>query len=252
MGWTPAVGQPVMLTVPPVTTAAAKNGSALDTSASISQRRAATAPGATRHRLGTVSSTSTPACRSIVTVMAICGADGRAAPVCCTVSPSVSAAPDSSSPETNCDDADASMATVPPLTAPVPRTVNGRLVPSMSTPRTPSASSSGVIGRVLACSSPSNSTTAFPSAASGGTNRSTVPASPQSTRAPVPGRSRRRRSARPRPRPAANPGCAARRPSGRCRGCAAPRRWWSRPDPARPPAPRVPAPGWSAISSRAR
>ena len=45
-----------------------------------------------------------------------------------------------------------------------------------------SASSSGAMGRARACSSPSNVTVVVPSAASGGTNRSTVPARPQSTR----------------------------------------------------------------------
>ena len=46
-----------------------------------------------------------------------------------------------------------------------------------------SASSSGAIGRARACSSPSNSTVSVLSAATGGTNRSTVPARPQSMRA---------------------------------------------------------------------
>ena len=54
----------------------------------------------------------------------------------------------------------------------------------MSTPRPRSASSSGAIGRTRACSSPSNSTASVLSAATGGTKRSTVPARPQSTRAP--------------------------------------------------------------------
>ena len=44
----------------------------------------------------------------------------------------MNAAPDSSRPETNCDDADASISTVPPATDPVPRTENGRPSPSMS------------------------------------------------------------------------------------------------------------------------
>ena len=100
-----------------------------------------------------------------------------------SVSPSANAAPDSSSPETNCDDADASISTVPPATAPLPRTENGRPSPSMSTPSPRNASSSGAIGRARACSSPSNTTVSVPSAATGGTNRSTVPARPQSTRA---------------------------------------------------------------------
>ena len=40
-----------MRTVPPLTTAAARNGTALDRSGSMTQRRAAIGPGATRHRL---------------------------------------------------------------------------------------------------------------------------------------------------------------------------------------------------------
>ena len=113
-----AAGHPAMRTIPPLTTAAARNGTALDRSGSITQCRAAIGPGETRQRLAWVSSTSTPASRSIATVIATCGADGTDSPVCTIVSPSAKAAPDSSSPETNCDDADASISTVPPATAP--------------------------------------------------------------------------------------------------------------------------------------
>ena len=125
----------------------------------------------------------------MATVIAMCGADGTDVPVCTTVRPSVKAAPDSSSPDTNCDDAEASMATVPPGTAPRPCTANGRPEPVMSTPSTPSASSSGAIGRARAWASPSNVTSAVLRAASGGTNRSTVPARPQSMVACGPGAS---------------------------------------------------------------
>ena len=45
-GWTLTAGQPVTRTVPPVTTAAARNGTALDRSGSMCQCRAATGPGA--------------------------------------------------------------------------------------------------------------------------------------------------------------------------------------------------------------
>ncbi len=156
----------------------------MDRSGSITQWRAAIGPGETSHRLVWVSSTSTPASRSIAMVIATCGADGTDSPVCTMVSPSVNDAPDSSSPDTNCDEADASISTVPPATEPAPRTENGRPSPSMSTPRRRNASSSGAIGRARACSSPSNATDSVPSAATGGTNRSTVPARPQSTRTP--------------------------------------------------------------------
>ena len=181
------VGQPAMRTVPPLTTAAARNGTALDRSGSTSQCRAATVPGDTCQRFGVPSSTSTPACRSIATVIAMCGADGTDVPVCTIVSPSVNAGPDSIRPDTNCDDDDASISTRPPRTEPVPVTENGMASPSTPTPRVRSASSSGAMGRARACSSPSNSTTDRLSAATGGTNRSTVPASPQSTRAPSAG-----------------------------------------------------------------
>ena len=150
-----ACGQPVIRTIPPVTTAAARNGTALDRSGSMTQCRGAIGPGATRQRLASPSSTSTPASRSIDTVIAICGADGTDSPVCTIVSPSANAAPDSSRPETNCDDAEASISTTPPATDPAPRTANGRPSPSMSTPRPRSASSRGAIGRPRACSSPS-------------------------------------------------------------------------------------------------
>ena len=181
-GWVLTAGQPVTRTLPPLTTAAARNGTALDRSGSMIQCRAAIGPGETRQRLAWVSSTSTPASRSIATVIATCGADGTDSPVCTMVRPSVNAAPDSSSPDTNCDEADASISTVPPATDPPPRTENGRPSPSMSTPSPRNASSSGAIGRARACSSPSNTTVSVPSAATGGTNRSTVPARPQSTR----------------------------------------------------------------------
>src|SRR6476661_11087176 len=108
-GCTLACGQPVTRTCPLVTIAAARNGTALDRSGSMIQCRAAIGPGSTRHRLVVASSTATPASRSIVTVIATCGADGTAVPVWTTVSPSVNVAPDSSRPVTNCDDAEASI-----------------------------------------------------------------------------------------------------------------------------------------------
>ena len=183
-GCTLIVGQPLMRTVPPVTTAAAANGTALDRSGSIAQSWAATRPGATRHRFTSVSSTAIPASSSIAAVIAICGAEGTEVPVCTTVSPSSNAAPHSSSPETNCEEDEASMCTVPPGAPPRPCTVNGSPPPSMSTPSPRRPSSSGAIGRARACSSPSKTTAVLPRAARGGTNRSTVPASPQSIRAP--------------------------------------------------------------------
>ncbi|CKU01735.1 Uncharacterised protein [Mycobacterium tuberculosis] len=150
-GCTLTLGQPVMRTVPPLTTAADRKATALVRSGSMSQRRAATGPGRTCQRFGVESSMSTPACRSIAAVIAMCGADGSDEPVCWTVRPSVNDAADSSSPDTNCEDADASMATVPPASDPLPRTRNGRPVPSTATPSSRSASSSGAMGRPRAC-----------------------------------------------------------------------------------------------------
>src|SRR6201999_4565065 len=119
--------------------------------------------------------------------IAMCGADGNVGPACCTIRPSVNDAPDSSRPDTNCDDAEASMSTAPPATDPAPCTRNGNPSPAMSTPRPRSASSNGAIGRTRACSSPSKLTAATPNPASGGTKRSTVPARPQSIRASAAG-----------------------------------------------------------------
>src|SRR5215216_214691 len=98
-------GHPVTLTMPPLTTAADRHGTALDRSGSMSQCRAAIGPGKTRHRLARLSSTSTPASLSIDTVIAMCGAEGTDSLVCTIVSPSMNAAPDNSRPDTNWDDA---------------------------------------------------------------------------------------------------------------------------------------------------
>ena len=76
-GWTLSVGQASIRTVPPVTVAAAANGSALERSGSIAQSWGCTVAAFTRHWFGTVVSTSTPASASIAAVMAMCGADGR-------------------------------------------------------------------------------------------------------------------------------------------------------------------------------
>src|SRR3954449_7875371 len=105
-GCTLTSGHPAMRTVPALTTAAARNGTALDRSGSIAQWRAATGPGRTVQRFGVASSTGTPASRSIDTVIATCGADGTESPVCTTVKPSSNVEPASSRPETNWDEDD--------------------------------------------------------------------------------------------------------------------------------------------------
>ena len=84
----------------------------------------------------------------------------------------------------NCEEADASMTTVPPRTAPVPRMVKGSdpaPASSTATPSAASAPSTSPTGRLRMCSSPSKETEPVESPAIGGTKRITVPASPQST-----------------------------------------------------------------------
>ena len=88
-GWMLTRGHAASRTIPPVTTAAARNGTEFDRSGSMAQCRGEIGPGATRHTLGWLSSTSTAASRSIETVIATCGADGTEVPVCTIVSPSV-------------------------------------------------------------------------------------------------------------------------------------------------------------------
>ena len=217
-----AAGQPVMRTVPALTTAAAMNGTALDRSGSMCQCRAATTPGRTCQRLGVV--VRRPRRR-------LAGASPRswrcaartvvAGPVCCTIRPSVNDAPDSSRPDTNCDDAEASMSTAPPATDPAPCTRNGNPSPSMSTPRPRSASSNGAIGRTRACSSPSKVTAATPKRRQ--RRDETQHRAGQAAVDPGVG-CRRDRPADSRARPLtprrAGPTLRARRSSGRCRGCA--------------------------------
>ena len=75
--------------------------------------------------------------------------------------------------------------TVPPGTAPAPRTVNGiapRPPSSMTAPISRSAAMIAATGRREAAGSPRNSTATLVSVATGGTNRITVPALPTSTR----------------------------------------------------------------------
>ncbi len=185
-GWVVSCGQPSTVTEPPVTAARARKGAALERSGSMTVSSAVTGPGATRQRLGSASSTSTPWRRSSETVISMCGIDGTGLPSCSRSTPLSYRAPASSSAETNCEDAEASTTTWPPGTAPDPRTTNGRAPrPSSSTvtPRPRSALSTSPTGRVRMCGSPSKATDPLDRAATGGTNLSTVPASPQSTSA---------------------------------------------------------------------
>ena len=95
---------------------------------------AVTGPGATCQRLGSASSTSTPWRRSSAMVISMCGIDGTGLPSWRTSTPLSYLAPARRRAETNCEDADASITTCPPGTAPPPRTVNGSAPrPSSST-----------------------------------------------------------------------------------------------------------------------
>ncbi len=182
--WVVDAGQSRTTTRPPVTAASARNGAALDRSGSMRWSTGFTTPGATAHRFASESSTSTPCSRSIATVMSMWGSEGTGLPSWRRSTPSSYRAPASSSAETNCEDADASMTTRPPRTEPVPRISNGRAPrPSSttSTPRVRRAASTSPIGRERMCGSPSKATVPLDRPAAGGTNRITVPASPQST-----------------------------------------------------------------------
>ena len=99
----------------------------------------------------------------------------------CRVRPSLNRGALSSNPETNCDEALASIFSTPPETVPVPKTLNGRELESLTL--APSARKDSMvvcIGLSLAPSSPSKTTSPIASIASGGTKRITVPANPQS------------------------------------------------------------------------
>src|SRR5262249_54845681 len=133
--WVVAAGQPGTVTEPPVAAAAARYTAALDRSGSISQSRAEIGPGSTCHGPAPGPPTRTPCARSIRTVISMCGSDGTGLPPLCTVTPWVNRAADSSRPDTNWEDADASIVTSPPGNPPRPRTVNGSVSPSTSAPR---------------------------------------------------------------------------------------------------------------------
>ncbi len=120
----------------------------------------------------------------------MCGSDGTGGPSWCTSMPWSNRAAASSSPETSCDEAEASSVTAPPRTAPDPWMVNGsapRPPSSIDTPSSRRAESSAPIGRSRARGSPSNATEAGESAVSAGRNRMVVPELPTSTLTDEPG-----------------------------------------------------------------
>ncbi len=172
--------------------AAARNGAALDRSGSIATSTARTGPGATRHRSGSASSTSTPRVAELVDGHLDVRQRGHRLAVVADVDALVVAG----RREQQRRDELAGRRGVdgrPRRRAPsrAPTTVNGR-VPrsssSISTPRPRRPCRTSCIGRVRACGSPSKITGPSASAATGGTNRITVPARPQSTAVrPTPG-----------------------------------------------------------------
>lgn len=142
-GWVVRSGQSGMVTRPPVTRAAARNGWALERSGSIVRSRPSRAEGDTRQTFGSPpvsgSSTWAPTARSMSTVIRMCGIEGRVVPVCRTSTPWLKRGADSSSAETNCEEDDASIDTGPPTSAPPPCTVSGSAPRPSSSIRAPSA-----------------------------------------------------------------------------------------------------------------
>ncbi len=153
-GWVVCSGQSGMVTRPPVTSAAARNGWALDRSGSTTRSRPSRAPGVTRQTFGSPPasgvSTCAPTLRSMSTVIRMCGMEGSAAPTCRTSTPWLKRGADSRRALTNWEDEDASISTGPPSSAPLPKTVIGsapRLSSSIRAPRARSASITPPSGR---------------------------------------------------------------------------------------------------------
>ena len=145
---------------------------------------AATAPGATCQRSGSLSSTSTPCSRRQATVISTWGREGSGGPSWRRSTP----ASYRGAGEQQTRDELAGVGGVED------HRPSGRAAGAAHGERQPSAavvvdlhaelaqrSSTCAIGRVRACASPSKATGPSASAATGGTNRITVPASPQST-----------------------------------------------------------------------
>lgn len=153
-GWVVRSGQSGMTTVPAVTRAAARKGWAFDRSGSIVRSRPSSAPGVTRHTLGSPPdsgvSTCAPTARSMSTVIRMCGMEGSEEPVWRTSTPWLKRGAESSSAETNWDEEEASISTGPPSRPPPPCTVSGsapRPSSSMRAPRARSASITPCRGR---------------------------------------------------------------------------------------------------------
>jgi hypothetical protein len=141
-------------------------------------------PGATTHTPGSGDSTTTPRAASVWIVISMCGWLGTRSPECLSTRPWSKRLAESSRPDTNWLELEASMTISPPPTRPVPCTVKGRAAAPSSAMSTPSRRRDEivvVIGLRRAASSPSNTVGPSASAATGGMKRITVPARPQST-----------------------------------------------------------------------
>ena len=124
-GWLVSEGQCGTVTAPPVTSAAARNGAALDRSGSITWSGRSSLPGVTSQRRSDTVSTMPPADCTAVTVICTCGKDGSGPPTCRISAPWSNRGAASNSAETNCEDAEKSSSSTPPGSPPVPCTVNG-------------------------------------------------------------------------------------------------------------------------------
>ena len=136
--WVVSAGQPVIVTVPPATSAAMRNGAALERSGSMSTSM----PGSGRGRRSSAGPRGVD--------LDAAGGEGRdghldvgearqALARVAQVEAASKRAADSSRAETNWLDADASISSSPPAIEPVPCTVNGSAPRPSSSTSTPSA-----------------------------------------------------------------------------------------------------------------
>ena len=182
--WVVEVGQCGMRTVPPVTMAAARKGPALDRSGSMVRSKAAIGPGSTFQLRSSGRVITTPSSRSVATVISMWSGLAMRPWAAVISRPLAVRAATSSRALMNCEEPEASTVIRPPARDPVPVTVAGSRpgspCPLTGTLRSDSAPSTGAMGRSRACGSPSKVKEPRARAASGGTKRMTVPASPQS------------------------------------------------------------------------
>ena len=112
--WVVSAGQPVMVTCPPATSAATRNGAAFERSGSMSTSTARIGPGSTFQRPGSGLATSMPRAARVAIVISMCGRLGRRSPTWRRSRPRSNRGAESSRPDTNWLDADASISSGPP------------------------------------------------------------------------------------------------------------------------------------------